>query len=117
MRRAVVDKATGAVSLVDGVLDTDECNRPGTTAEGLASLKPVLRNGQRFAEGKTVTAATRQPAGGRRGPLVMMEAQEAARRGLSPLGAFEASRSPAASPTKWASARSSPSRASWSATA
>src|SRR3546814_15655587 len=39
---AVVDKETKEVSYKDVVADRDECNRPDTTLEGLASLKPVI---------------------------------------------------------------------------
>ncbi|HBT56264.1 MAG TPA: acetyl-CoA C-acyltransferase, partial [Pseudomonas sp.] len=46
----VQDKATGEISIVDGVVDADDCNRPDTTIEGLNSLKPV------FAEDGSVTA-------------------------------------------------------------
>ncbi|WP_337185553.1 acetyl-CoA C-acyltransferase [Phenylobacterium sp.] len=88
VRRAVVDKATGATSLVDAVLDADECNRPDTTAEALASLKPVLKNGQRFAEGRTVTAGNASQQADGAAALILMDAKEAERRGLAPLGAF-----------------------------
>src|SRR5947208_1504691 len=37
----VVDKATKAESIVDYVVDRDECNRPDTTMEGLAKREPV----------------------------------------------------------------------------
>ncbi|MCB2609538.1 acetyl-CoA C-acyltransferase, partial [Listeria monocytogenes] len=36
--------------VLDGVVDRDDCNRPDTTLEGLASLKPA------FAEAGSVTA-------------------------------------------------------------
>ena len=34
----------------------DECNRPDTTLEGLAALKPVHAGGQQIAQGKYITA-------------------------------------------------------------
>jgi hypothetical protein len=37
----VVNKETKEESFVDYVVDKDECNRPDTTLEGLASLQPV----------------------------------------------------------------------------
>src|SRR5207244_1513697 len=40
-----VDKATKAESIVDYVVDRDECNRPDTTIEGLAKLEPVKGQG------------------------------------------------------------------------
>src|SRR3546814_15586023 len=42
---AVVDKETKEASYKDVVADRDECNRPDTTLEGLASLKPVMGEG------------------------------------------------------------------------
>src|SRR5665213_3299188 len=47
-----LDKATGAESLVDVTVDRDECNRPDTTLEGLAALKPVHAGGQQSAQGR-----------------------------------------------------------------
>ena len=42
--------------MVDVTVDHDECNRPDTTLEGLAALKPVHAGGQQVAEGKYITA-------------------------------------------------------------
>ena len=47
-----LDKATGAESMVDALVDHDECNRPDTTLEGLQALKPVHHGGQQVQEGK-----------------------------------------------------------------
>ena len=41
----VADKATGAITRQDITLARDEGNRPQTTAEGLAALKPVIEGG------------------------------------------------------------------------
>ena len=38
----LVNKETGAEKEVDSVVDKDNCNRPETTLEGLASLNPVF---------------------------------------------------------------------------
>ena len=51
-----LDKASGAESLVEVTVDRDEGNRPDTTLEGLAALKPVHMGGQQIAQGKNVTA-------------------------------------------------------------
>ena len=51
-----LDKATGAQSTLDVTVDHDECNRPDTTLEGLAALKPVHAGGQQIAQGKYITA-------------------------------------------------------------
>jgi acetyl-CoA C-acetyltransferase len=78
----VVDKATGAESMVDYEVNRDECNRPETTLEGLASLKPVK------GEGKYVTAGNASQLSDGAAAVVLMEAKEAERRGLKPLGRF-----------------------------
>ncbi|MBS0295267.1 MAG: acetyl-CoA C-acyltransferase [Proteobacteria bacterium] len=75
-----LDKATGETSIVDYVVDRDECNRPDTTLEGLAALKPVM------GEGKTVTAGNASQLADGGAAVVIMDAKEAARRGLEPLG-------------------------------
>lgn len=76
----VVDKATGQESIVDYTVTRDECNRPETTLEGLASLKPVK------GENKFITAGNASQLSDGAAAVVVMEAREAARRGLEPLG-------------------------------
>ncbi|HVY89473.1 MAG TPA: thiolase family protein [Hyphomonadaceae bacterium] len=80
-RMEVVDKATGAKSLQDVVLDKDEGPRPGTTLEGLAKLKPVF-------DGGTTTAGNASQLSDGAAALVMMDADIAAKRGLPILGLF-----------------------------
>jgi acetyl-CoA C-acetyltransferase len=77
-----LDKATGVESVVDGLVDHDECNRPDTTLEALAALKPV------GGEGKSVTAGNASQLSDGAAALVLMEAKAAEQRGLKPLGAF-----------------------------
>ena len=77
----VADKETGAISLKEITLTKDEGNRPGTTLESLASLKPVI-------EGGIVTAGNASQLSDGSAALVLMEASEASRRGLEPLGRF-----------------------------
>ncbi len=79
----VVDKQTKAESLVDGVVDRDECNRPDTTLEGLAKLEPVK------GPGKSITAGNASQLSDGAAAVVVMEARDAERRGLEPLGAFK----------------------------
>ncbi len=79
----VVDKVTKAESLVNVTVDRDECNRPDTTLEGLAKLEPVK------GPGKWVTAGNASQLSDGAAALVLMEAKDAERRGLSPLGAFK----------------------------
>ena len=79
----VVDKETKAESLLDTVVDRDECNRPETTLEGLAKLEPVK------GPGNFVTAGNASQLSDGAAAVVLMEAKEAERRGLQPLGAFK----------------------------
>ncbi|MDO9284422.1 MAG: acetyl-CoA C-acyltransferase [Aquabacterium sp.] len=78
----VVDKVTKEESLVDAVVDRDECNRPDTTLAGLAKLAPI--NGP----DKFITAGNASQLSDGAAAVVLMEAKEAARLGLTPLGAY-----------------------------
>ncbi|MCJ2106540.1 acetyl-CoA C-acyltransferase [Methylobacterium sp. E-041] len=85
---AVVDKATGAVTKRAVTLSQDEGNRPQTRLEDLSALKPVFRNGQAVAEGAFITAGNASQLSDGASACVLMEAREAERRGLQPLGAY-----------------------------
>ncbi len=82
------DKETGAIEHVEVTVSRDECNRPETTLEALASLKPVLKSGLVMKEGKTVTAGNSSQQSDGAAALVLMEGSEAARRKIEPMGAF-----------------------------
>jgi acetyl-CoA C-acetyltransferase len=77
----VADKESGEISMKEITLEKDEGNRPGTSMENLAGLKPVL-------EGGIVTAGNASQLSDGSAALVMMEAKEAEKRGLEPLGRF-----------------------------
>jgi acetyl-CoA C-acetyltransferase/acetyl-CoA acyltransferase len=77
----VINKETKAVSHKELTLSHDEGPRPETTAEGLASLKPVR-------EGGTVTAGNASQLSDGAAALVLMEAGEASKRDLKPMGIF-----------------------------
>ena len=79
---AVTDKETKEVSKRQVTVSEDNCNRRGTTYEGLAKLAPVM------GEGKFVTAGNASQLSDGASACVMMEAKEAERLGLQPLGAF-----------------------------
>src|SRR5215472_463416 len=81
-RMKVVNKETKEESIVDYTVDRDECNRPDTTMEGLARLEPVK------GPGKFITAGNASQLSDGAAAVVLMEAKEAERRGLTPLGAF-----------------------------
>ena len=84
----VTDKATGAVSEQPVTLSRDEGNRPSTTLTDLQGLKPVFKNGQSVAEGAYITAGNASQLSDGASAMVLMEAKEAERRGLQPLGAY-----------------------------
>ena len=70
--------------LVPFTLKLDEGSRPGTSLEGLAGLKPVLGN----RSSPTITAGNASQLSDGASAAVLMEAGEAARRGLTPLGLY-----------------------------
>ncbi|KJS26898.1 MAG: acetyl-CoA acetyltransferase [Hyphomonadaceae bacterium BRH_c29] len=87
-RMKLFNKETGEESYQDVVCDKDECNRPGTTYETLAGLKPVFSGGMVVKEGKYVTAGNASQLSDGSAAVVVMEAAEAAKRGLTPMGRF-----------------------------
>lgn len=82
------NKETGEVTEQAVTLSKDEGNRPLTTLEALSSLKPVLKNGQKLAEGQFITAGNASQLSDGASALVMMERSVAEREGLTPLGAY-----------------------------
>ena len=84
----VENRETGEISSVAVALDKDEGNRPSTTLEALAALKPVFRDGQTVKEGRFITAGNASQLSDGASASLLMEAQEAERRGLQPLGAY-----------------------------
>ena len=82
------NKETKEVSDVEVTLEKDEGNRPGTTAEMLAGLNPVFKDGQVIKEGRFITAGNASQLSDGASASVLMEAKEAERRGLNPLGIY-----------------------------
>ena len=80
----VVNKETKEESIVDFVVDKDECNRPDTTLEGLAKLKPV-----REGDNKFITAGNASQLSDGAAAVVIMDSKAAEKAGLSPMGAFK----------------------------
>ncbi len=76
------NKETGEVSHQEVTVAGDECNRPGTTLEGLSGLQPVR-------EGGHVTAGNASQLSDGAAALVVMDSQQAEKAGLEPLGAFK----------------------------
>src|SRR5258707_2515036 len=84
----VENRETGEISHVAVTLDKDEGNRPSTTLAALAALKPVFRDGQTVKEGRFITAGNASQLSDGASASLLMEAEEAERRGLQPLGAY-----------------------------
>ena len=84
-----IDKATGAESMVEVTVSKDESNRPDTTLEGLAALKPVHMGGQQVAQGKYITAGNASQFADGASASVLMSEDMAAKKGLKPLGIFK----------------------------
>ncbi|MCX7560442.1 acetyl-CoA C-acyltransferase [Sulfitobacter sp. F26204] len=76
------NKETGEVTHHEVTVDKDECNRPGTTLEGLAGLAPVR-------EGGFVTAGNASQLSDGAAAVVVMDSKQAEKQGLEPLGAFK----------------------------
>jgi len=77
----VMDRETGEISLVDKTLELDEGNRPGTTIEGLAGLKPVI-------EGGSITAGNASQLSDGAAASVLVDSKLAEQRGLEPMGVY-----------------------------
>jgi len=84
----LTDKETGATSEKEVTLKLDEGNRPKTTLADLQALQPVFKNGQRIKEGRFITAGNASQLSDGAAAMVLMEAKEASKRGLKPLGAY-----------------------------
>lgn len=84
----VKDKATGEEKSIEATLERDEGNRADTTLEGLSSLKPVFSGGQSIETGRYITAGNASQLSDGASASVIMEAREAERRGLKPLGIY-----------------------------
>lgn len=77
----VMDKETGEVSTRAVRLTKDEGNRPETTLEGLAKLKPVI-------EGGSITAGNASQLSDGASACVVMDGKLAEQQNLTPLGAY-----------------------------
>ncbi len=70
------------------VVDRDECNRPNTTLEGLAALKPVFKP---EGKGGTVTAGNASQLSDGASATLLMSAERAKQLGVEPLGIYRGS--------------------------
>ncbi len=82
VKKLITDKAGQIVGDEVVTLTRDEGNRPDTSADGLARLRPVR------GEGEFITAGNASQLSDGASATVVMSADAAARRGLTPLGRF-----------------------------
>ena len=82
------DRETGEISCHDVCIEKDEGNRPSTTIEGLSALKPVFKDGIYLKEGEYITAGNASQLSDGASASVLMEAREAEKRNIAPLGAY-----------------------------
>ena len=79
--QGILNKETGEITFRDVELTQDEGNRPDTTLEGLASLKPVR-------EGGFITAGNASQLSDGASACVVMDGKLAEQRGIEPLGIY-----------------------------
>lgn len=79
---SVANKETGEISAKAVTLGKDEGNRPDTSLQGLASLKPVI------GPAGVITAGNASQLSDGASACVLMEASVAAARGITPLGRY-----------------------------
>ena len=78
----VINKETKEVSVQDVTVDKDECNRPQTTLESLASLMPVM------GPDKYITAGNASQLSDGASSCLLMELKEAEQKNIEPMGIF-----------------------------
>ncbi len=84
--KLVTNKETGETHEETVTLVRDEGNRPDTSPEGLAALNPVM--GPVMGEEAFITAGNASQLSDGASACVVMDAKEASRRGLDPLGIY-----------------------------
>ena len=78
----VINKETKEVSVQDVTVDKDECNRPQTTLESLASLMPVM------GPDKYITAGNASQLSDGASSCLLMDLKEAEKKNIEPMGIF-----------------------------
>ena len=78
----VINKETKEVNVQDVTVDKDECNRPQTTLESLASLMPVM------GPDKYITAGNASQLSDGASSCLLMDLKEAEKKNIEPMGIF-----------------------------
>lgn len=86
--KTVTDRDTGEVRREEVTLSADEGPRPQTTLADLERLAPLWKGGRFVKTGTSVTAGNASQLSDGASAVLLMEAGEASRRGLTPLGAY-----------------------------
>jgi len=84
----VQNRETGEITDKEVTISKDEGNRPGTAIENLQSLQPVFKGGIEIQDGEFITAGNASQLSDAGSAAVVMEAKEAAKRGVTPLGRY-----------------------------
>lgn len=84
VRRAVLDKAGDKTGEEEATVVQDECNRPGTTLEGLSSLRPVFDK----SDAGSVTAGNSSQLSDGASATIVMSADRAKVLNVTPLVVF-----------------------------
>ncbi|MBA3055240.1 MAG: acetyl-CoA C-acyltransferase [Sphingomonadales bacterium] len=98
VRRNIVEKDGSISGSEEVTLAADEGIRAGTTAEGLAKLKPVWRDGEIIKTGEFVTAGNASQLSDGASAQVLVERSIAEREGLPVLGIFRGFQSAGCAP-------------------
>ena len=78
----VINKETKETTVQDVTVDKDECNRPQTTLESLASLMPVM------GPDKYITAGNASQLSDGASSCLLMDLKEAEKKNIEPMGIF-----------------------------
>ena len=84
----IQNKETKEITSHDVTIEKDEGNRPGTSAESLAGLKPVFKDGLKLQTGEFITAGNASQLSDGASASIVMEASLAEKKGLEPLGRY-----------------------------
>ena len=84
----IQNKETKELTSHDVTIEKDEGNRPGTSAESLAELKPVFKDGLNLETGEFITAGNASQLSDGASASMVMEASLAEKKGLEPLGRY-----------------------------